>query len=71
MMGDDDVVAHRHVLEDHGLLEGPHHPLAGYDVRRQVRDALAPEQDLTGGGAQKGGDQLEQGGLPRAVGADD
>ena len=45
-MGDDDVVAHRHALEDRRLLEGPHHALARDDVRRQAGNALAAEAHL-------------------------
>ena len=40
-------------------------------MRGQIADALAPEQDLACAGLHKGGNQLEQGGLARAVGADD
>ena len=46
MVGDDDVVAHPHALEDRRLLEGAHDAPAGHDVRRQARDALALEAAL-------------------------
>ena len=42
VVGDDDVVAHGHALEDRRLLEGAHHALAGHDVRRQVRRCARP-----------------------------
>ena len=68
---DDDVFPHRHGAENRGFLEGAHNAFAGHDMRCQIADALAPEQNLACAGLHKRGDQLEQRGLARAVGADD
>ena len=68
MVRHDDVLAHRHRLEDGGFLEGAHHAFAGYRVRRQVANALAAQQHFTGTGVHKRGDQFEQRGLTRAIG---
>ena len=67
---DDDIVADRHVLEDHRLLEGAHDALARHDVRGEIGYALTPEQDLSGSRAKERRDELEQRRLSRAVRAD-
>ena len=71
VMGDDDAVARRHALEDRRFLEGAHDPLARHDMRREPGDHLAVEAHLAAGRLHEGRDQLEDGRLARAVGADD
>ena len=70
-MGDHDVLARRHLPEDGRLLEGPHHPLPGDEMRRLSRDILAFEEDAAGGRPVRAGHQLEDRALPRSVGPDD
>ena len=44
MMGDDNVVANPHILENSRLLKGAHNAFPGHDVGRKTGDALAPER---------------------------
>ncbi len=71
VMSDDDAVARRHALEDGGLLKGAHHALAGDEMGREPRDHLAVEPHLAARRLLERRDQLEDGRLARAVGADD
>ncbi|MNY06444.1 hypothetical protein D3C86_1392020 [compost metagenome] len=52
------------------MLEGAADPEAGDAPRRQAIDALAAEADLAAGQRQQTGEQVEQGRLAGAVGAD-
>ncbi len=71
VMRDDDAVARRHALEDRGLLEGAHDALAGDEMGREPRDQLAVETHLAPRRLHERRDQLEDGRLAGAVGADD
>ena len=71
VVGDDDVVAHAHALEDRRFLEGAHHALRATmcGARPEMRSPL--KQHLARGRPQEGGDQLEQRRLAGAVRTDD
>jgi hypothetical protein len=65
------VVQHGHPREGAQLLERPRNPAAADRVRRQPRQRRTVEPHLPLVGMVEAGDDLEQGGLAGAVGADD
>jgi hypothetical protein len=65
------VLQHGHVREHRGDLEGADHA-AARDVRRLLaRDVVLVEEDRARGRRQEFREQVEEGRLPRAVGADE
>ena len=68
--GDAQILAHRELGKDLGDLKGARDAAPDAPRRQQIRDVLAVEQDAAGGRGQKSADQIEEGGLAGAVGAD-
>src|SRR5439155_9116568 len=66
-----DVLEDREGLEDGAALKGPDDAAAGDDVRRQLCDVLVLEDHRSRVGGKESGHHVEEGGLARAVGADD
>ena len=71
MESDEHIIQHGHLAEHLDVLEGPHQSQGGQALRRKPRDILPVQVDLAGSLGVEAGDDVEQGGLPRAVGADD
>ena len=71
LLGDLDVVQHRELAEQADGLEGAGDAALGDQVGPQPGDVGAVQADRAAGGAQEAGDDVEQGGLAGAVGADD
>ena len=67
----EDVFQDRHAPEKLDVLEGAGQAQAGPTVGRQALQALPREGDLAAGGGQQAVDEIETGGLARAVGADE
>src|SRR3990167_8051651 len=70
MWAEHDVVAHRQGAEHRQVLEGAAHAQLGDLVGGRAGDRLPFEQDVTGLVVVEPGQAVEQGGLARAVGAD-
>ena len=69
--GDHHQVFHNgHPFQSSGYLERPHDTPAESSAGRQPIDTLPMEKDLAAAAPQKAGNQVEQGGLARSVGAD-
>ncbi len=64
------VLQDRHALEGPDDLEGPADPQAAPAECRELRDVGPPEDDRSARGRQQTRDEIEHGGLPRPVGAD-
>ena len=71
MLGNQQVLHRRHLLEQPHVLEGTHNPLAGDEVAGQPLDLLTLVADGAAARAVEAGQAVEDGGLARAVGADD
>src|SRR6185369_9143873 len=65
------VVEHAHALEERHVLEGARHPEGRHVVGPELRPVTALEEDLAFVGLVEAADHVEEGGLARAVGADD
>src|SRR3990170_6878978 len=69
--------SHQHIVEDGGVgegtrdLKGAPDPKAGESPWREVRHAAATEPDLSGGGMEEARQDVEERGLPRAVGSEE
>ena len=70
MRSDKYVFDHAHAGERAVVLERAHHAARGDAVRRQAEDRLAREAHAAAGRGEGARDQVEGGGLARAVGAD-
>src|SRR5207244_8884283 len=71
LQGDADVLQHRHAGKDRGDLEAADHS-AARDVRRALfGDVLAVVEDAAPGGGEEARQEVEDGGLARAVGPDE
>ncbi len=68
---EDHVVEHGQLRKQAGDLEGARHAERGAAVARPIGDVLAEQQHFAGGHGKDAGDEVEQRGLARAVGADD
>ena len=71
MVREDHHLDRRHLLEDRVFLKRPYHTLAGDHMWTESRDVLAVEAYPTSVRPLKGGDELEECALARAIGADD
>ena len=70
-VADDQVVEHRRAVEQGRGLERARHAEPGDLVRAQAGHVLPLEQDLARTRRVRAGDQVEEGGLAGAIGADD
>ena len=68
---DHDVVEHRHPVEEAEPLEGAGHAEAGEVARAQALDPLPASYDVAAVGLHEAARDVEEGGLPGTVGADD
>ena len=68
---DHHVLEHRHVQEQAKRLEGSRDPACRDRVRRKARHSVSLEDDFAGVGTEEPRDEVEDGGLPGAVGADE
>src|SRR5262249_28508716 len=70
---DQHVLEHGHVIEQPLALEGPGDDEGGDPVTGQAGQLVwaAVEREVAGGGPVEAGDRVENGGLARAVGADE
>ena len=66
-----DVVAHPHLEEEGGVLEGAHQPLRRHPVHGESGQVPCPVDDTPRGGGEEAADDVERGGLARAVRADE
>ena len=69
MVGGGDVLEHREVTEQGVELEGAPDAHLGHLVGLGLGDVLAAVDDVPAGGGVDAGDEVEEGGLARAVGA--
>jgi hypothetical protein len=59
VVGNDNIVANRHTLEDGSFLKGSHDPLSRRNMWRQIRYPLTAKPHFSAAGPQKRGDQFE------------
>src|ERR1700694_3549526 len=70
MLADEDVLDHRHVIEEAAVLECSRDPELGHAVRPRAGHVLAIEDDAAHRRREQAGDAVEQRRLARSVGAD-
>ncbi len=66
-----DGLAHSQVWKDLNQLKGAREPAVGEAHRPHAGDACASKQHVAGRGREQAGEQVDQGRLARAIGADD
>ena len=70
VLADHDVVHSGETAEEADVLVRPRHAERGDAIRRQAVDAASVQLNLSRGGPQQSGDQVQERRLTRAVGAD-
>ncbi len=71
VMTGEDIFRHGHAPEKLDILKGAGQAQRGPAVRRQAHQVISGQPDGAGSGGQQPVDDIETGGFPRAVGADE
>ena len=68
---DHDILQDRHVAKQLGELKRPHHPACRDLMRAEAINALTAQIDRTSVSPVEAGEQVDRGGLPRAIRTDE